>query len=142
MVEEIHMLETQQDQRVLESSAAGNPNGNQSIDHLQSFSGGTFQTRTLAQKSQYIEPNCIRHKLLPDTCHTSRLKEELINLSHNKTSTIELGGGSRSRVEESSGVSLALGLYQNNRIEQSVPLSMNISQHYGLETETIHGKHF
>lgn len=129
MVEEIHMLETRQAQKASqrEDRIANRPNDQiPSVNTLLSEnpSASTHRAQDNASKRTRNE--------LSDIPVGS---DEQMNLSYNNLAShlqvgvgMSMGGGS-------SGVSLTLGLHQNNGIGLSEPFPINAAQHFGLGIE-------
>lgn len=115
MVEEIHTLETRQAQN---ASQKEERNGNKSSDH------------SLASEDPYTStPSKRSRSEFPDIATGS----EPLNLSYNNLSShphvgVSMAGGS-------SGVSLTLGLHQDNRNVLSESFPMNAAQRFGLGLE-------
>ncbi|KAJ4981810.1 hypothetical protein NE237_032647 [Protea cynaroides] len=126
MVEEIHMLETRQAQK---GSEAESHNSNKAVDQppssnpLPSYETpeNTQNTPTKRSRSEFpVAPN---------------KNDQLMNFPyHNPSSNHHVGVSSA--VGNSSGVSLTLGLRQNNGISLSEPFPMNIAHRFGLEASS------
>lgn len=131
MVEEIHMLETQQGQK---SSQREDRNVNKSIDQLplaNSFS--SENPSTSAQRLHDALPKRTRSEL---PIAVPMRNDESLNLYHNMSSHPHVAV-SESIGGVSSGVSLTLGLHQNNNgmgLSDSFPV--NAAQRFGIGLET------
>ncbi|XP_022743034.1 BEL1-like homeodomain protein 9 [Durio zibethinus] len=127
MVEEIHMLETRQAQKAVQKEDG---NANKSSAHLSSANSlASEDPSTSTQKVQYIPSNCTRSEL-PDM----PMGSEPHNLSYNSLPSQPHGVGV-SMASGSGGVSLTLGLHQNNGIGLSQPFPINGAQRFGLGLE-------
>ncbi|EEF32505.1 bel1 homeotic protein, putative [Ricinus communis] len=130
MVEEIHMLETRQAQKATQKE---DQNANRSSDHAPlSNSAVSDNPSTSIQRVQDIPSKRTRNDL-PDLPLGS---EEPLNLSYNNMSNHPPIGVGLSPANGSGGVSLTLGLHQNNGIGLSEPFPMNAAQRFGLGLET------
>ncbi|KDP24541.1 hypothetical protein JCGZ_25105 [Jatropha curcas] len=130
MVEEIHMLETRQAQK---SSQMEEQNAKNSSDQVPpSDSVVSDNPSTSTRKAQDVPPKRTRNGLpnLPSG------NEEPLNLSYNSLSSHSPVGVGISTTGRSSGVSLTLGLHQNNGIGLSEPFPMHAAQCFGLGPET------
>ncbi|OMO66461.1 hypothetical protein CCACVL1_21151 [Corchorus capsularis] len=135
MVEEIHMLETRQAQK---ASQKEDRNGNKSTnDHLSSANSlASENPSTSTQRGVQDTPSKRTRSELPDNIP---MGSEPLNLSYNSMSShphvdvgvgVSMGGGG-----SSGGVSLTLGLHQNNGIGLSEPYPINAAQRFGLGLE-------
>ncbi|XWS55614.1 hypothetical protein CRYUN_Cryun09bG0015800 [Craigia yunnanensis] len=128
MVEEIHMLETRQAQKVLQKDR----NANKSSDHLSSAnSRASDNPSTSTQRVQDTPSSRSTRSELPDI----PLGSEPLNLSYNSLSSNPHDGVGVSMAGVSGGVSLTLGLHQNNGIGLSDPFPINAAQRFGLGLE-------
>ncbi|KAK9283283.1 hypothetical protein L1049_011519 [Liquidambar formosana] len=132
MVEEIHLLETRQAQIPPE---AENQNANQPTNHHQPLANSLLSEKLFwnipANKAQDFQSKRSRNE--PSNT-TEPIHEEQMSFSYGNLSSSHDIGVSRSKTAESSGVSLALGLHQNNGIGLPGPFSMNIAHHFNPET--------
>ncbi|KAJ6726988.1 BEL1-LIKE HOMEODOMAIN PROTEIN 9 [Salix purpurea] len=116
MVEEVHMLESQQTQAPFSTVTQG---------------GGMLSDLPLEK-----QPRTTQHQ---NTNQTKRCRNELPNVSKQRQEPRNIcvnnlsGNYHSAGVSGSRGVSLALGLPQNNRIDQSWPLPMSMPHHVNLE---------
>ncbi|XP_010262659.1 PREDICTED: BEL1-like homeodomain protein 9 [Nelumbo nucifera] len=130
MVEEIHMLETRQAQKVSEAEGR---NVDKPVDHP---SGNTISSakqpqNSSGQKIQDPPSKRTRNDFPPAVNGT----DEAVNFSyHNPSNNHHQVGIGVNTMGVNSGVSLTLGLRQNNGIGFSEPFSMNIAHRFGLET--------
>ncbi|EXB36701.1 BEL1-like homeodomain protein 9 [Morus notabilis] len=128
MVEEIHMLETRQAQK---SAQREDRNANRSSDHMQS-------ANSLASEN----PSTSTHRV-QDTSKRTRnelpnmpVGSEEMNLSYETLpSHLQVGAAGMSMAGSGNGVSLTLGLHQNNGIGLSEPFPINAAQRFGLGLE-------
>lgn len=124
MVEEIHMLEQAQKNSQKE---ARNPN--KSSDHLSSANSiAPENPSTSFQRAQDTPSKRTRSEPLSDI----PLGSEPHNLTYNSLSSHPHVGMGVSMAGGSNGVSLTLGLHQNNGISLSEPFSFNAAQRFGL----------
>ncbi|KAE8696552.1 BEL1-like homeodomain protein 2 [Hibiscus syriacus] len=119
MVEEIHTLEQAQ-------KGSEDQNSNKLNDHMSSMNSlAPENPSTSIQRAQDMPSKRTRSEPLADI----PLRSEPLNLSsYNSMSShphVGMAGGSN-------GVSLTLGLHQNNSIGLSEPFPMNAAQHFGL----------
>ncbi|KAL5550245.1 hypothetical protein UlMin_000421 [Ulmus minor] len=129
MVEEIHMLETRQGQK---SSQRDERSGNRSSEHLPSANSLVSENASTPI-----------HRVHDTTSKRSRNElttipagSEHMNLSYNNLpSHLQVGVGMSMAGGGSSGVSLTLGLHQNNGIGLSEPFPINAAQRFGLGLE-------
>lgn len=129
MVEEIHMLETRQAQKALQRD---DRSANRSSDHLTSANSLISDNpSTSTQRVQDTPSKRSRNELaiIPVGSEGEQ------NLSYNFSSHPHLGVGV-SMAGANSGVSLTLGLHQNNGIGLSEPFPINAAQRFGLGLET------
>ncbi|KAG6765393.1 hypothetical protein POTOM_029433 [Populus tomentosa] len=116
MVEEVHMLESQQTQAPFDTvSQSANIASDLPLEK---------QPRSTQNQNEY-QTKRLRNEL-PDV---SKQRQEPRNICVNNLS----GNYHSAGVSGSKGVSLALGLPQNNRTDQSWPLPMSIPHHGNLE---------
>ncbi|GAV65444.1 Homeobox_KN domain-containing protein/POX domain-containing protein [Cephalotus follicularis] len=130
MVEEIHMLETRQAQK---ASQREERNTNRSSDHLPSSNSVFESLSTSTQRVQETVPKSTRNELRDIPVG----REEPLNLTYNSLSShhhVGVGVGV-SMAGGSSGVSLTLGLHQNNGIGLTEPFPINAAQRFGLGLE-------
>ncbi|KAF8397390.1 hypothetical protein HHK36_016303 [Tetracentron sinense] len=130
MVEEIHTLETRQAQK---GSQGDDRNTNKQSDHLPSANPLTLDNQfTDTQKTQDLSSKRSRneHPHLPDR------GDEPINFSYSNITSHQNVGVGVSTAVGSSGVSLTLGLRQNNGIALSEPFPMNIAHRFGLDANS------
>lgn len=119
MVEEVHMLESQQT-RVPFDTVNQNPN---------------LPSHDFPLEKQ---PLTIKHQQA-ENIQTKRPRNEFSDLSKQRQEPRGVSGNNLTSnyypagVGGSNGVSLALGLHQNNEIDLSWPLSMNVARHVNLE---------
>ena len=128
MVEEIHMLETRQAQKAFLKE---DRNANKSSDHLSSANSLISENpSTSTQRVQDIPSKRTRSELphMP-------VVSEPFNLSYNSLSSHPHVGVGISMAGGSGGVSLTLGLHQNNGIGLSEPFPINAAQRFGLGLE-------
>ncbi|XP_065854196.1 BEL1-like homeodomain protein 9 [Euphorbia lathyris] len=130
MVEEIHMLETRQAQK---GTQRQEQNANRSSNLVPVSNSENPSTST--ERFQDIPSKRTRSDL-PDLPSGN---EEPLNLSYNGMSTHPHVGVSMNKAGRSSGVSLTLGLHQNNGMGLSEPFPMNAAQRFGLGLETSEG---
>nr|DAD26560.1 TPA_asm: hypothetical protein HUJ06_028028 [Nelumbo nucifera] len=127
MVEEIHMLETRQAQKASETE---DRNTEKLVDHPppeNSLATDKQPQNSSVQKTQ--DPPLKRTR--NDLPHVLNRSDVPMNFSyHNIPNQV---GVSMSTVGINSGVSLTLGLQQNNGIGLSEPFTMNIAHRFGLE---------
>ncbi|GKV10063.1 hypothetical protein SLEP1_g21482 [Rubroshorea leprosula] len=128
MVEEIHMLETRQAQK---TSQKEDQNANKSSDHLTSVNSFTSENPSTSTHRVQDTPSKRTRSELPDIPTGS----EPLNLSYNNLSSQPHVGVGVSMAGGSSGVSLTLGLHQNNGIGLSEPFPINAAQRFGLGLE-------
>ncbi|XP_043698505.1 BEL1-like homeodomain protein 9 [Telopea speciosissima] len=130
MVEEIHMLETRQAQK---ASEAEDQNSNKTVDQPPQSnplpSNKTPQTSTATLNTQNPPTKRSRSELPIAPNQNDHLNN---NFTYNNLSSHHHVGMS-SAVGNSSGVSLTLGLRQDNVIGLSEPFPMNIVHRFGLE---------
>ena len=121
MVEEILMLETKQAQMAAEGEA------NRPTDHLPSANplplGKSFQ------KMEDTQSKPSRDKVF----HLFEQRAKETNLPYNNFSTNYQMDGCGIEKTASKGISLALGLHQNNRFDSSRSFPVNISHHFSLD---------
>lgn len=131
MVEEIHMLETRQTQKGLQRD---DRSGNRSSDHLTSANSLVSDNPSTSTQRVQDTPSKRTRNELPDIPVGN---EEPQNFSYNFSSTHpHLGVGMSMAVGGNSGVSLTLGLHQNNGIGLSEPFPISAAQRFGLGLET------
>ncbi|KAK5836678.1 BEL1-like homeodomain protein 9 [Gossypium arboreum] len=124
MVEEIHMLEQAQKNSQKE---ARNPN--KPSDHLSSANSiAPENPSTSFQRAQDTPSKRTRSEPLSDI----PLGSEPHNLTYNSLSSHPHVGMGVSMAGGSNGVSLTLGLHQNNGISLSEPFPFNAAQRFGL----------
>ncbi|KAF8395176.1 hypothetical protein HHK36_019118 [Tetracentron sinense] len=129
MVEEIHMLETRQSKK---ASEVENQNSNRLSDHLPSANPHPSEKQsqtTLTQMTQDPPPKRSRNELL---CKPDR-SDKPMNFSYNNLSSNHHVGVAMSTAGTSSGVSLTLGLHQNNGIGLPEPFQMSVAHPFILE---------
>ncbi|KAI6675148.1 hypothetical protein NL676_003054 [Syzygium grande] len=131
MVEEIHMLETQQAQK---PSQREDRNVNKSIDQLPLVNSFSCENpSTSAQRLHDALPKRTRSEL---PIAVPMRNDESLNLYHNISSHPHVAV-SESIGGVSSGVSLTLGLHQNNNgIGLSDSFPVNAAQRFGIGLET------
>lgn len=120
MVEEIHSLETRQAQK---SSQKEERNANKSSEHppvSENPSTSTFMVQDTPSKRSRSE--------FPNIIGSEPLNFSYNSLSSHPHSGVSMAGGS-------SGVSLTLGLHQDNRIGLAESYPMNTAQRFGLDLE-------
>ncbi|XWS67136.1 hypothetical protein CRYUN_Cryun05aG0261000 [Craigia yunnanensis] len=138
MVEEIHMLETRQAQKASQKGRNANKssdrkedrNANKSSDNLSSANSlASENPSTSTQRVQDIPSKRTRSELpeIPVGSEPFNLYNSLSRHPHVGVG-ISMAGGS-------GGVSLTLGLHQNNGIGLSEPFPINASQRFGLGLE-------
>ncbi|KAL4352884.1 hypothetical protein GQ457_06G006640 [Hibiscus cannabinus] len=124
MVEEIHMLEQAQ-----KGSQKEDRNPNKSNDHLSSANSlAPENPSTSTQRAQDMPSKRTRSEPLADI----PLGSEPHNLPYNNLSSHPQVGIGISMSGGSNGVSLTLGLHQNNSISLSEQFPMNAAQRFGL----------
>ncbi|XVE96946.1 hypothetical protein REPUB_Repub02eG0268000 [Reevesia pubescens] len=129
MVEEIHMLETRQGQK---ASQKEDRNANKSCDHLSSANSLASENPSTSTQRVQDSPAKRTRTELPDL----PVGSEPINLStYNSLSSQPNVGIGVSMAGGSGGVSLTLGLHQNNGIGLSDPFPINAAQRFGLGLE-------
>ncbi|EOY07383.1 POX family protein, putative isoform 1 [Theobroma cacao] len=128
MVEEIHMLETRQ---ALKASQKEDRNANKSSDHLSSANSLASENPSTSTQRVQDTPSKRTRSELPDLPAGS----EPLNLSYNSLSSHPHVGVGVSMAGGSGGVSLTLGLHQNNGIGLSEPFPINAAQRFGLGLE-------
>ncbi|XVF08178.1 hypothetical protein REPUB_Repub06bG0203600 [Reevesia pubescens] len=128
MVEEIHMLETRQAQK---ASQKEDRNANKSCDHLSSANSLASENPSTSTQRVQDTPSKRTRSELPDI----PVRSEPLNLSYNSLSGHPHVGVGVSMAGGSGGVSLTLGLYQNNGIGLSEPFPINAAQRFGLGLE-------
>ncbi|KAF8402991.1 hypothetical protein HHK36_011085 [Tetracentron sinense] len=132
MVEEIHTLETRQSQKASES---GNRSSNRPSDHLPSANPLPSDRQSQNNPTQKIQdPPSKRSR--NELHHIPDGSDEPMNVSYNNLSSNHHLNVGASTAGASSGVSLTLGLYQNNGIGLSEPFPMNIAHRFGLEVNS------
>ncbi|KAE8702476.1 BEL1-like homeodomain protein 9 [Hibiscus syriacus] len=132
MVEEIHMLETKQAQKASQKDR----NTNRSSDHLSS--ANTLGSEHPATSTQRVQDTPLK-RTRSELTHIP-MESEPLNLPYNSLSRhpqvgasvgvgISMAGGS------TAGVSLTLGLHQNNGIGLPEPFPINAAQRFGIGVE-------
>ncbi|XP_057475740.1 BEL1-like homeodomain protein 9 [Actinidia eriantha] len=130
MVEEIHMLETQQTKKPLqrEEQSVDGPS-----DHLPTpTSLPSENPSTSTQRAQDLPSKRTRDEF-PDI---SMGTEDPVRLSYQNLSRHQHVGVGTSTRGGSGGVSLTLGLYQNSGFGLSEPFPMNAARRFGLDTNS------
>ncbi|KAL4324698.1 hypothetical protein GQ457_11G007300 [Hibiscus cannabinus] len=128
MVEEIHMLETKQAQKASQKDRNANKLG----DHLSSVNSlGSEHLATSTQRVRNI-PSKQTGSELTDIPMGSK---SLILPHHSMSSHPQVGVGISMAGGSSGGVSLTLGLHQNNGIGLSELFPMNATQRFGIGVE-------
>lgn len=129
MVEEIHMLETRQAHKASQREDRIASRSNDQIPSANSLSSENPSAST--HRAQDSASKLTRNDLSDIPVGT----DEQMNLSYNNLAShlqvgvgMSMGGGS-------SGVSLTLGLHQNNGIGLSEPFPINAAQRFGLGIE-------
>ncbi|KAI7994364.1 IAA-alanine resistance protein 1 [Camellia lanceoleosa] len=131
MVEEIHMLETRQGQKALQREEQQNTDGPN--DHLPTASSlASENPSTSTKRTQDLSSKCTRNEFLDIYMGT----EELVNLSYENLSRHQQICVGANTTSGSGGVSLKLGLHQNNGIGLSEPFPINAARRFGLEANT------
>ncbi|VVA25366.1 PREDICTED: BEL1 [Prunus dulcis] len=131
MVEEIHTLETRQAQK---TSQRGDQSANRSIDdHLPSPNSlASENPSTTTHRVQDSLSKRTRNEL-PDHITMGSSADQLNLSCNNLPSHLHVGHvGMNMAGGSSSGVSLTLGLHQNNGIGLSEPFPINAAQRFGL----------
>ncbi|XP_022748286.1 BEL1-like homeodomain protein 9 [Durio zibethinus] len=128
MVEEIHMLEMRQAQK---ASQREDRNANKSSDHLSSANSLASENPSTSTQRVQDTPSKRTRSELPDI----PVGSEPLNLSYNRFSSHPHVGVGVSIAGASGGVSLTLGLHQNNGIGLSEPFPINAAQRFGLGLE-------
>ena len=129
MVEEIHMLETRQAQK---SSQREDRNANRPTDHMPSANSlASENPSTSTHRVQDLSSKRTRNEL-----PNMPVGSEEMNLSYdNLPSHLQVGAAGMSMGGGSNGVSLTLGLHQNNGIGLSEPFPINAVQRFSLGLE-------
>lgn len=130
MVEEIHMLETRQGQKATQREEQS---ANRSSDHLPSSNSLPSENPSTSTQRMQETPSKRSRDEFPDIPVGN---EEPPNLSYNSLSNHPHVGVGVSMAGGNSGVSLTLGLYQNNGIGLSEPYPISAAQRFGLVHET------
>lgn len=130
MVEEIHMLETRQGQKATQREEQS---ANRSSDHLPSSNSLPSENPSTSTQRVQETPSKRSRDEFPDIPVGN---EEPPNLSYNSLSNHPHVGVGVSMAGGNSGVSLTLGLYQNNGIGLSEPYPISAAQRFGLVHET------
>lgn len=125
MVEEIHSLETRQAQK---ASQKEDRNASKFSDHATSMSPHASENPSTSTRRVETPSKRTRNDL-PDIPSGN---EPHNNMSYNMSSHQQVGN---SMAGGSSGVSLTLGLHQNNGVGLSEPYPINAAQRYGLGVE-------
>lgn len=147
MVEEIHMLETRQAQKALHRDER---TANRSSDHLNS--GNSLVSENPSTSTQRVEDTPSK-RTRNELSHMPVGSEEPQNSAYNDFSSHSPLGVGVSMAGGNSGVSLTLGLHQNNGIGLSEPFPINAAQRFGLALEAngegyvmggfeLHNRHF
>lgn len=127
MVEEIHTLETRQGQK---PSQREEQNADRINDHLPAANSHASQNpSTSTQRVQDLSSKRTRD----DYSNNLMAGEEPMNLLYGNTSHHPHMGIGMKGVVGSGGVSLTLGLHQNNGMGISEPFAMNAARRFGLD---------
>lgn len=129
MVEEIHSLEMRQAQKVSEGES-NSTNGQCKLPGTPVPPMDKQPQNTTNQKNQDLPLKRNRNELaqLPNDC------DELVNNSYGNVSSHHGGRVGVSQAGGNSGISLTLGLQQNNGSGMSEPLPLAVP-HFGLEED-------
>ncbi|GMP33222.1 hypothetical protein CsSME_00006639 [Camellia sinensis var. sinensis] len=128
MVEEIHMLETWQGQKTLQKEEQQNTDGLN--DHLPTATSlASENPSTSTKRAQDLLSKRTRNEF-PDIYMET---EEPMNLSYENLSRHQQMGVGANIASGSGGVSLTLGLHQNNGIGLLEPFPISAARHFGLE---------
>ncbi|XP_042509807.1 BEL1-like homeodomain protein 9 [Macadamia integrifolia] len=131
MVEEIHMLETRQAQKASETE---DQNSNKAVDHQPPSSNPLPSNKTLQTTATQNSQNPPTKRSRSELPIAPNQNDQLNNFQyHNLSSHHHQVGVSNAVGNSSGGVSLTLGLRQNNGIGLSEPFPMNIAHRFGLE---------
>lgn len=128
MVEEIHTLETRQTQKA--SSQRSEQLTNRPNDHLPSANSFSSEANASTQRPQDPPHKRTRNEFPDMPLMTS---EEPMNLSYNNFSHDPHMGVGVSSGGGSGGISLTLGLYQNNTIGLQEPFPINAARRFGID---------
>lgn len=128
MVEEIHTLETRQTQKA--SSQRSEQLTNRQNEHLPSANSFSSEANASTQRPQDLPHKRTRNEFPDMPLMTS---EEPMNLSYNNFSHDPHMGVGVSSGGGSAGVSLTLGLYQNNTIGLQEPFPINAARRFGID---------
>ncbi|THG12940.1 hypothetical protein TEA_014563 [Camellia sinensis var. sinensis] len=131
MVEEIHMLETRQGQKTLQREEQQNTDGPN--DHLPTATSLASENPSTSTKRAQDLPSKRTRNEFPDIYMGT---EEPVNLSYENLSRHQQMGVGVNTASGSGGVSLTLGLHQNNGIGLSEPFPVNAARRFGLEANT------
>ncbi|KAF5747581.1 hypothetical protein HS088_TW05G00306 [Tripterygium wilfordii] len=130
MVEEIHMLEMRQAQKVLQREER---NANRASDHNNIASSNSLVSENPSTSTQRIHDNPpSKHSRDHDLPLVPAGNGEALNLSHHNLSSHQHMGVSVG-MAGGSVVSLTLGLHQNNGFGLSESCPINAAQRFGLE---------
>ncbi|XWS59879.1 hypothetical protein CRYUN_Cryun08bG0159600 [Craigia yunnanensis] len=128
MVEEIHMLETRQAQKASQKDRSAN----KSRDHFSSVNSLASENPSTSTQRVQDTPSKFTRSELPDI----PVGSEQLNLSYNSLASHPHVGVGVSMAGASGGVSLTLGLHQNNGIGLSESFPINAAQRFGLEVSS------
>ncbi|KAI8556710.1 hypothetical protein RHMOL_Rhmol05G0275100 [Rhododendron molle] len=123
MVEEIHMLETRQSKK---ASQMDEQNADRPTHHLPSATSIAAEnpsTSTKRTRNEFLD--------IPSGINGDPMSLSYANLSHHQ----HMGAGT-SNVVGSGGVSLTLGLHQNNGIGLSEPFPIHAARRFGLDSSS------
>ncbi|KAL6987679.1 BEL1-like homeodomain protein [Sarracenia purpurea var. burkii] len=130
MVEEIHMLETRQAKK---ASQREEQNVDRPNDHLQTATSLAYENpSTFTKRAQDLPFKRTRNDF-PDI---SAGTEDPVGLSYENSSRHQHVGVAGSAGGVSGGVSLTLGLHQNNGIGLSEPFQINAARRFGIESNS------
>ncbi|KAL3531764.1 hypothetical protein ACH5RR_005285 [Cinchona calisaya] len=130
MVEEIHMLETRQGQK---ASQREEQNADRQNDAMTSGNNQIYCEKTSAASQRNREFGSKRTR--NDSTEIPAGNEDVINLSYENSSRHPHLGVGVSSAGGSGGVSLTLGLHQNNGLGLPDPFPINAARRFGLDAD-------
>ncbi|XP_052173404.1 BEL1-like homeodomain protein 9 [Diospyros lotus] len=130
MVEEMHMLETHQAQK---ASQREEQNADRPSDHLPTATSlASENPSTSAKRTQDLPSKRTRNEFADISMGT----DDPVSLSYENLSRHQHVGVAASTAGGSGGVSLTLGLHQNNGIGLSEPFPINAARRFGLDSNS------
>lgn len=136
MVEEIHTLETREAQKNLQRDEH---NANRSInDHFPPSTSLVAENPSTSTPTQMVQDLPLKRTRNVFLNNPPMGIEEPMNLMYNHNSSHhqeDMGVGTRA-IGGSSGVSLTLGLHQNNGVVFSDPFPINAARRFGLDSSS------